>query len=87
MNLQEHKRVVEYCDTLLVEEQHLVVSNKELLIKAYLRRALSHESLDKLVQSKQDYVKVKSFDASNIQATKGLDRLQKLMTPEEQVKY
>ena len=68
------------------DEKHLS-DNKELIIKAYLRRALSHEAQDKLIKSKQDYDMVKQLDPSNIQGTKGLDRLQKLMTPDEHESY
>ena len=74
MQSGENKRVIEYCDTLLEDESHLF-NNRELVVKVYqfiinckvyLRRALAFESLEKLIQSKLDFSRVKQLDPSNL---------------------
>jgi len=43
----------------LLEEEQALIGTPEVLVKAYLRRAMAYESLEKLVQCKLDLVKVK----------------------------
>ena len=42
---------------------HLLDSN--MLVKAYLRRGLAYERLDKVIKAREDFYKVKSFDLNN----------------------
>jgi hypothetical protein len=65
MNTGDQHSVIEYCNTLLEDEQFLGES-KDLLIKAYLRRGLAHERLDRLVKGKHDFMKVKHLDPNNL---------------------
>ena len=58
--------MVEY--TNLVETDFLLVEN-DIVVKALLRRGMAHEKLDKLVQAKKDYKKVKMIDPSNLNAS------------------
>ncbi|KAM3143964.1 hypothetical protein pb186bvf_004015 [Paramecium bursaria] len=75
---QEYSKVVEY--TTLIINDHCP---KDVEMKAYLRRALAYEHMEKLSLSKQDFYKVKELDPGNLQASQGLSRLQKIMNEDE----
>lgn len=63
-------KVVEYC-TLTIE----IANKDEILGKAYNRRALAYEKLDKLVSALHDYEAVKNIYPGDKQAAEGLYRI------------
>jgi hypothetical protein len=74
MQLQENQKVIQSI-TLIDQNAQLLDAN--LLIKAYLRRALAYERLDKGKLAVQDFQRVKALDQWNKQASDGLHRLRK----------
>lgn len=46
-----------------------------ILAKAYLRRGMALESLEKYAEAKEDFLSVKELQPSNLQASKGLSRI------------
>jgi len=57
--------VIELCNTAL----KLQSTDKNSTAKAYLRRGLVYEKLDKTYRAKSDLMKVKELDPGNIQAS------------------
>ena len=49
--------------------------DRNLKIKAYLRRAYAFEEKDKLGHAKKDYVAIKMLDPGNMNASRGLHRI------------
>ncbi|CAD8111816.1 unnamed protein product [Paramecium sonneborni] len=78
LQLQEYQKVIEYCGNIL--EDNIAWDIKT---KAYLRRGMAYERLDKVVLSKLDFLRVKDLDPGNLQASQALDRLSKIMSQEE----
>ncbi|CAD8122438.1 unnamed protein product [Paramecium sonneborni] len=78
LQLQEYQKVIEYCGNII--EDNIAWDIKT---KAYLRRGMAYERLDKVVLSKLDFLRVKDLDPGNLQASQALDRLSKIMSQEE----
>ncbi|CAK62777.1 unnamed protein product (macronuclear) [Paramecium tetraurelia] len=78
LQLQEYQKVIEYCGNIL--EDNIAWDIKT---KAYLRRGMAYERLDKVVLSKLDFLRVKDLDPGNQQASQALHRLSKIMSQEE----
>lgn len=58
---QEFSKVIEYCSLLVtLDPPH------EVLVKAHLRRAMAYEWIEKLGDSKFDYMMAKQLDPSNM---------------------
>lgn len=54
---------------------NLGVDNRNLKIKAHLRRGYAFEEKDKLGHAKKDYVAIKMLDPGNMNASRGLGRI------------
>lgn len=57
----------------------LGVDDRNLKIKALLRRAYAFEEKDKLGHAKKDYVAIKMLDPGNMNASRGLHRISMAM--------
>ena len=64
------KKEVEY--TSKVIERGLFISDASVLLKAYLRRGLAYEELEKFLQAREDMLSVKQIQADNKQASQCL---------------
>jgi len=77
---KQTKKEVFYCS--LVIERALFLDDTNVLIKAYLRRALAYEQLSQHKQSVDDFARVKELQPQNKQALVGmvrcLNRIQEL---------
>ena len=60
--------------------------NTDTLVKAYLRRALAYEKMDKIAKALQDFESVKHLNPSNMTASEGLHRLHKIINNDEDLK-
>lgn len=55
-------QVIEQID--IIEKHHSILDDN-LLVKAYLRRGLANERLDRILKAREDFYKVKSLDMNN----------------------
>lgn len=70
-----NKMEVEY--TTKVIEQQGYLTDKNVLLKAYLRRGLAYEEMEKYLQAKEDMLSVKQLQHDNKQASQCLNRVNK----------
>ena len=66
------KQEIEYTSKVISRAEH--ISDASVLLKAYLRRGLAHEELEKFQQAKADMLSVKQLQADNKQASQCLSR-------------
>jgi len=76
------ERVVEYASRVI----ELSNIENEVLIKAFMRRGLAYEKLDKILLAKRDYEAIKSIHPANIQASEGLNRIHKILQNSDEKK-
>lgn len=69
------KAEVEYSTKVIDRAEH--VSDKTVLLKAFLRRGLAYEQMEKYLQAKEDMLSVKELQFDNKQASQCLNRVQK----------
>jgi len=69
------KAEVEYSTKVIDRSEH--VSDKTVLLKAFLRRGLAYEQMEKYLQAKEDMLSVKELQFDNKQASQCLHRAQK----------
>ena len=65
MQMSNSDMVIQLCTTALSIEN----SSKNMKIKAYLRRALAYEKIEKIKQANADMKTVKELDPGNLQAS------------------
>ena len=80
---QHNKKEIEYCTKVI--ERTPYISDMNMLSKAYFRRGLSYESLEKLKLAKEDMQRVRELQPTNIEAQKALNRIQKGLQDGNQV--
>ena len=66
---------VEY--TTKVIEHSKYITDKNVVIKAFLRRGLAYESMEKYLQAKEDMISVKELQFDNKQASQCINRCNK----------
>ena len=64
------KKEVEYTSKVIERGPH--ISDASVLLKAYLRRGLAYEELEKFLQAREDMLSVKQIQADNKQASQCL---------------
>lgn len=69
------KMEIEYT-TKVIDRQNWI-ADKTLLVKAYLRRGLAYEQIEKFLPAKEDMLTVKQLQADNKQASQCLHRVNK----------
>lgn len=69
------KLEIEYT-TKVIERQEFI-TDSSVLLKAYLRRGLAYEQLEKFPQAKEDMLSVKEIQSDNKHASQCLNRCQK----------
>jgi tetratricopeptide (TPR) repeat protein len=69
------KQEIEYSTKVIEMQEYL--TDKNVLVKAYLRRGLAYEQLEKYLQAKEDLLSVKQMQADNKQASQCLNRCNK----------
>ena len=69
------KAEIEY-STKVIERQEFI-TEKTVLVKAFLRRGLAYEQIEKYLQAKEDMLSVKELQYDNKQASQCLNRVQK----------
>jgi tetratricopeptide (TPR) repeat protein len=62
--------------TKVIDRQEFI-SDKTVLLKAFLRRGLAYEQIEKYLQAKEDMLSVKELNYDNKQASQCLNRVQK----------
>jgi len=65
---------MEIAYTSKVVERQAYLTDTSVLLKAYLRRGLAYEALEKYLQAKEDMLSVKQLQADNKQASQCLNR-------------
>lgn len=70
-----HKMEVEYTTKVIERSQYL--TDKNVILKAMLRRGLAYEQQEKYLQAREDMLSVKSLQADNKQASECLNRCNK----------
>jgi tetratricopeptide (TPR) repeat protein len=76
----DHLKVIEFSSATI----SLKPTDKTLLVKAYLRRALANEANGVIISAKEDMVHVKELDPSNLQASKALQRYASIFAEKRQ---
>jgi tetratricopeptide (TPR) repeat protein len=69
------KMEIEYTTKVIDKQEYL--TDKNVLLKAYLRRGLAYEQLEKYGQAKEDMLSVKQLQYDNKQASQCLNRCNK----------
>mmetsp|Transcript_37444 Transcript_37444/g.33550 ORF Transcript_37444/g.33550 Transcript_37444/m.33550 type:complete len:272 (-) Transcript_37444:808-1623(-) len=82
MQLDEPKRVIEYTSRVL----ELSGINQDIIIKAYIRRGMAYEKIEKNVLALQDFEAVKHIQPGNKQASDGLHRIHNAMQNDPDLK-
>lgn len=70
-----NKMEVEYTTKVIEKQKYL--TDKNVLLKAYLRRGLAYEEMEKYLQAKEDMLSVKQLQHDNKQASQCLNRVNK----------
>jgi tetratricopeptide (TPR) repeat protein len=82
---QQHKSEIEY--TSMVVDRALYLDSTDVLVKAYLRRGLAYEHLEKFRSACNDLSRVRELQPYNKQAQTGLQRCLKYIEQDEGIKY
>ncbi|KAL4473939.1 hypothetical protein ABPG72_000301 [Tetrahymena utriculariae] len=80
--LDDNKSVICYANQVI--EMKKILSS-DVLVKAYLRRAMAYERLEKYKRSFRDFLKVKHLDPGNLQSSQGMRRVQQCCQYDKEV--
>jgi tetratricopeptide (TPR) repeat protein len=75
------KDEIKACTLVVKLEEH--IKDKNILVKAHLRRGLAYETLEKYKDAKNDMTRVKELQPANSQASQGLTRIKKALASME----
>ena len=70
------KLEIEYTTKVIEREEH-IIEDENTILKAYLRRGLAYEQMEKFELAKEDMLKVKSLQSNNLIASKCLETCNK----------